>query len=402
VAGDAGAVFTSVERQHGGGLSRVQEPGLTLTLSDVNATPLLAAGHDELAAASSGVRPDQGRPYMWNRARLNRSLPKWLALFALWLVAVVAMPQQSARVPRIGYVIPAGATWAEAQHSAAIQGFLLGMRDHGYVEGRHYVMEIRSARGNPDRFADLTAELVRLDVDVLLVSVCGAPLSAARAATKSIPIVVATCNDDIVETGLVKSLQRPGGNITGLSKVTSELAPKRLALLKETLPSISRVAVLWNPGYSDFKADWRELNAAAERMGVTLHPFEFRRADELESAFAAIGRAHVDALITFSDLLTYVYAAQVAELAASTRLPAMYAFREIPDAGGLMSYGPNISDMWRQSADYVVRILRGATPANMAIEQPRRFELVLNLKTAKALGITVPGSVLLQANDRIE
>jgi putative ABC transport system substrate-binding protein len=135
---------------------------------------------------------------------------------------------------------------------------------------------------------------------------------------------------------------------------------------------------------------------------VTLYPFEFHRADELETAFAAIGHAHVDALITFSDLLTYVYAARVAELAASARLPAMYAFREIPDAGGLMSYGPNIPDMWRQSADYVVRILRGTPPADMAIEQPSRFELVVNLKTAKALGITVPGSVLLQANDRIE
>jgi putative ABC transport system substrate-binding protein len=339
---------------------------------------------------------------MGDRARLNCRPLKWIALFPLWFVAAVAVPQQSTRVARIGYVMPAAATWAEAQHSATIQGFLSGMRDHGYVEGRDYVMEIRSARGDPERFAALTAELVRLDVDVLYVPVCGAPLSAAGDATKSIPIVVATCNDDIVEAGIVKSLPRPGGNITGLSKLTPELAPKRLALLKETLPSISRVAVLWNPGYSDFKADWRELNAAAERIGVTLYPFEFHRADELETAFAAIGRAHVDALITFSDLLTYVYAARVAELAASARLPAMYAFREIPDAGGLMSYGPNIPDMWRQSADYVVRILRGTPPADMAIEQPSRFELVVNLKTAKALGITVPGSVLLQANDRIE
>ena len=339
---------------------------------------------------------------MRDRARLNRTLPKCITLLVLWFAAAVATPQQSTRVPRIGYVMPVVATWAEAQLSATIQNFLSGMRDHGYVDGRDYVMETRSARGNPERFADLTAELVRLNVDVLYVPVCGAPLDAARKATKTIPIVVATCNDDMVETGIVKSLQNPGGNITGLSKLTPELAPKRLSLLKETLPSISNVAVLWNPDYSDFKADWRELNAAAERIGVTLHSFEFRRADELETAFSAIGRAHADALITFSDLLTYVYAARVAELAASARLPAMYAFREIPDTGGLMSYGPNIPDMWRQSADYVVRILRGATPATMAIEQPRRFELVINLKTAKSLGITVPGSVLLQANERVE
>jgi putative ABC transport system substrate-binding protein len=206
----------------------------------------------------------------------------------------------------------------------------------------------------------------------------------------------------MVETGIVESLRRPGGNITGLAKLTPELAPKRLSLLKQIVPSISRVAVLWNPGYSDFKADWHELNAAAGHLGVTLHPFEFRRADELETAFEAIRRAHVDALITFSDQLTYVYAARVADLAASARLPAMYAFREIPDAGGLMSYGPNIVEMWRQSADYVARILRGAKPADMAIEQPTRFELVINLKTAKALGVTMPQSLLVQANELIQ
>ena len=337
-----------------------------------------------------------------NRVRLDRTMRKWAVLFALWPVAVVAMAAQGARVPRIGYVMPTAATWAEAALSPTLQGFLSGMRDHGYIEGRDYVVETRSARGNPDRFTDLTADLVRSNVDVLLVPVCGAPLNAARKATKTIPIVVATCNDDMVETGIVASLRRPGGNITGLSKLTPELAPKRLSLLKQTVPSISRVAVLWNPGYSDFKADWRELDAAAGHMGVTLHSFEFRRADELETAFEAIRRAHVDALITFSDLLTYVHAARVAQLTASARLPAMYAFREIPDAGGLMSYGPNIPDMWRQSADYVVRILRGAKPADMAIERPAKFELVINLKTAKALGLTMPQPLLIQANDLIQ
>ena len=205
----------------------------------------------------------------------------------------------------------------------------------------------------------------------------------------------------MVETGIVKSLRHPGGNITGLSKLTPELAPKRLSLLKETAPSISRVAVLWNPEYSDFKADWRELKGAAGRLDIKLESFEFRDSDELETAFDAIRGAHVDALITFSDLLTYVHAARLAALAASARLPAMYAFREIPDAGGLMSYGPNIPDMWRQSADYVVKILRGAKPADLAIEQPRRFELVVNVKTAKALKLTVPESLLLQADEVI-
>jgi putative ABC transport system substrate-binding protein len=324
-----------------------------------------------------------------------------VAALALWFLALPATAQPSARMPRIGYVMATGATWDEAELSPTVQGLVAGMRDHGYVEGRDYVVEARSAHGHAERFADLTAELVRLGVDVLYVPVCGAPLNAALEATKTIPIVVATCNDDLVETGKVKSLRHPGGNLTGLSKLTPELAPKRLSLLKEAVPSIAHVAVLWNPDYSDFKADWRELRTAAERTGITLRSFEFRRADELEAAFEAMRRAHVDALITFSDLLTYVHALRLAALAASARLPAMYAFREIPDAGGLISYGPNIPDMWRQSADYVVRILKGGSPGDMAIEQPRRFELVVNLKAAKALGVSIPQPLLIQADDVI-
>ena len=335
------------------------------------------------------------------RARSNLTRLKCVATLALLTVAAVAAAQQTPRIPRIGYVLPTAPTWTQASRSPTVQGFILGMRDHGYQEGRDFLMETRSALGHPERIVDLTTELVGLDVDLLLVPVCGAPLNAARKATTTTPIVVATCNDDMVETGIVKSLRHPGGNITGLSKLTPELAPKRLSLLKETAPSISRVAVLWNPEYSDFKADWRELKGAAGRLDIKLESFEFRDSDELETAFDAIRGAHVDALITFSDLLTYVHAARLAALAASARLPAMYAFREIPDAGGLMSYGPNIPDMWRQSADYVVKILRGAKPADLAIEQPRRFELVVNVKTAKALKLTVPESLLLQADEVI-
>lgn len=323
-------------------------------------------------------------------------------LFATLAAAIflcdVAMAQS--HVPRVGLV--GSRPKVEGVLNPAIRGFLVGMHKHGYEEGRDYVFEYRATSGNPERFADLTAELTRLPVDVLLVGVCGAPLDAARQASQTIPIVVATCNDDLVETGVIKSMAHPGGNVTGLSKLTPELAPKRLSLLKQTLPSISRVGVLWNPGYSAFTADWRELREAAGRMGVTLVPVEFRRADELEAAFTAIGRAHVDALITFSDVLVYNYAERVAKLAAELQIPALFAFREVPDAGGLMSYGPNIVDMWRRSADYVVKILKGAKPADMPIEQPSRLELVINLKQAKALGITVPRGVLLQADEVIE
>lgn len=303
-------------------------------------------------------------------------------------------------VPRVGFV--GVRPQAEGMLSPTVQGFLAGMQARGYVEGRDYAFEYRATLGNPERFADLTVELARLPVDVLLVPVCGAPLSAARKASNTIPIVVATCNDDLIETGVIDSMAHPGGNVTGLSKLTPELAPKRLSLLKQTVPSIARVGVLWNPSYSAFTADWRELREAAERMKVTLIPFEFRRADELEAAFAAIRRERLDGFITFSDVLVYVYAERVAKLAAETQIPALFAFREVPDAGGLMSYGPNIVDMWRRSGDYVVKILNGVKPADMPIEQPSRLEFVINMKQANALGITVPRAVRLQADYIIE
>jgi putative ABC transport system substrate-binding protein len=303
-------------------------------------------------------------------------------------------------VPRVGFV--GSLPKAEGIFSPVLRGFFVGMQEHGYEDGRDFVFEYRATLGNPERFANLTAELARLPVDVLLVAVCGAPLDAARQASQTIPIVVATCNDDLVETGVIKSMAHPSGNVTGLSKLTPELAPKRLSLLKQILPSITRVGVLWNPGYSAFTSDWRELHEAAKRMGVTLVPFEFRRPDELEAAFAAIRRARPDALITFSDVLVYTYAERVAKLAAEAQIPAMFAFREVPDAGGLMSYGPNLVDMWRRSADYTVKILNGAKPGDMPIEQPSRLELVINLKQAKTLGITVPRGVLLQADYIIE
>lgn len=322
-----------------------------------------------------------------------------LILAALLVSSLAAA--QPAHLPRIG-LVGASSGWPAASTTPLVHAFLEGMRDHGYVEGRDYVVEYRTTDGDLARWGSLTAELVRMPVDVLLVSVCGEPLNAARRATSDIPVVVATCNDDMVETGIVKSLQRPGGNVTGLSKLTPELAQKRLSLLKQTVPSISRVGVLWNPGYSDFKADWRELNAAAQHMGVTLISFEFRRTGEFEAAFDAMRQQHLDALITFSDILTYQFSGRVAELASAARLPAMYAFREVPDVGGLMSYGPNLVEMWRRSADYVVRILKGAKAADLAIEQPARFEFVVNLRTAKALGITVPRTVLLQADYVVE
>lgn len=323
-----------------------------------------------------------------------------LATCIILAASSVAVAQQSAKVPRIGFV--AGGASATFGGVPVYRAFLDGMRDLGYVEGRDFTMEVRAAQGRPERFAELTAEVVQSRVDLMLVGVCGAPLDAASRATQTIPIVVATCNDDMVETGVVASMRRPGGNITGLSKLTPELAAKRLDLLKQLVPAASRVAVLWNPGYSEFKADWREIRAAARTLGVTLHPVEFRRADEFEAAFAAIGRERVDAMIMFSDQQGYIHAKRVADLAAAARLPAMYAFREAPDAGGLMSYGPSLNQMWYRAADYVVKILKGAKPADMPVEQPTRFEMVINRQAAKALGLTIPRAILVQADQVIE
>lgn len=333
----------------------------------------------------------------------SRSVDVRIAFLCAALLAAVsscdvAIAQR--HVPRVGFV--GLRPKAEGMLSPTVQGFLVGMREHGYVEGRDYVFEYRATLDDAKRFVDLSAELARLPVDVLLVPVCGAPLNAAREASPTIPIVVATCNDDLMATGVIKSMAHPGGNVTGLSKLTPELAPKRLSLLKQTVSSITRVGVLWNPSYAAFTSDWRELREAAQRMRVTLIPFEFRRADELEAAFAAIRREHVDAFMTFSDALVYSYSERVAKLAADAQIPGLFAFREVPEAGGLMSYGPNIVDMWRRSADYVVKILNGAKPGDIPIEQPSRLELVINLKRAAALGITIPHAVRLQADYIIE
>jgi putative tryptophan/tyrosine transport system substrate-binding protein len=322
-------------------------------------------------------------------------------LFSLtMLVSSQVFAQPASHIYRIGRSYP-GPT--PAPRFSTTQAFVDGMREHGFVEGRDYVFE---DRGMPDEkfesYAKATEELVRLPVDLLLVGVCGVPMRAAKMVTQTIPIVVGTCNDDMVEAGFVKSLAHPGGNITGQSKLTPELAPKRLSLLKQTLPRVNDVAVLWNPDYADFKADWRELRAAATRLSISLHPVEFRRPEEFEAAFEEIRRQHVGALITFSDVQSWFFADRIAKLAASSHLPVIAPFRDIPDAGGLMSYGPSLIEMWHDASSYVAKILKGANPGDLPVEQPRHFELIINLKAARTLGITIPPGVLLQADQLIE
>jgi putative tryptophan/tyrosine transport system substrate-binding protein len=330
-----------------------------------------------------------------------------LAILALTSTFVSsAMPtagaaQETTKTPRIGIIAtqaPAS-TWRQSRFGEA---FLGGLRDLGYEEGRKIAIEYRSAEGNWERLPAIAAELVGLEVDALLAATCGAALNAARRATSTIPIVVATCNDDMVEAGIVASLAQPGGNVTGIQKLTPELATKRLELLKEILPEASQVAVLWDPGYSAFTADWRELQSTARAKAVKLQSAEARRLADLEEAFAVMVRERADAVITLSDTMTYNFPHRFAELAVRHKLPLMSPFREIAEAGGLMSYGPSIPDMNRRAAGYVDKILKGTKPAHLPVGQPTKFELVINLKTAKALGLAIPPEILARADKVIE
>jgi putative tryptophan/tyrosine transport system substrate-binding protein len=320
--------------------------------------------------------------------------------FTLGLLAapLAAKAQQSAKVPRIGFL----GTFPTNRHDEALRQ---GLSESGFVEGQNIAIERRYSEGRNERLPDLATTLVRLKVDVIVVD-AWAPLNAASQATRTIPIVVAACNDDLVATGLISSLARPGGNITGLSEVTPELGAKRLDLLREAAPKVRRVAVLWNPADAErssanfrfWSSDWVEVRAAAQVLGMTLQPVEIRGSANLDTAFSAMTRERADGLIAFSDPLIVFHGGRIADLAAKSRLPAMYPSREVVDAGGLMSYGPSLSDMFRRSAVYAGKILKGAKPADLPMEQPTNFELVINLKTAKALGLTIPQSLLLRAD----
>jgi ABC-type uncharacterized transport system substrate-binding protein len=325
------------------------------------------------------------------------------------MVGLLAAPpaleaQQPAKVWKIAFFggsLSAGPSF--------IQAFQQGLRELGYVEGQNIAIERRYSEGMLERLPDLAAELVRLKVDVIVVDACGAPINAASQATSTIPIVVAACNDDLVATGLISSLARPGGNITGLSELTPELGAKRLELLKEVVPRVRRVAVLWKPASSErvsdnfrfWSSDWIEMRAAAQVLGMTLQSAEIRGPEDFDSAFSTMIRERADALIAFSDPLILFNGRRIADLAAKNRLPAVYASREFVEAGGLMAYGPSISDMFRRAASYVGKILKGAKPADLPMEQPTKFELVINLKAARALGLVIPQSLLIRADQVI-
>jgi putative ABC transport system substrate-binding protein len=321
-------------------------------------------------------------------------------LMSALLGCVLSMPiaagaQPAAKVHRLGVLN------INSFSGPAGRAFFDRLNQLGYVEGRNLVVERRFPQGKGESWDDLAGELVALKPEVILVTTCGAPLDAVRRATRTIPVVVGTCTDDMVAAGIVTSLARPGGNITGQQKLTPELSVKRLELLKQVAPSATRIAVLWDPGYSDFAADWKALRQAAQVLGVTLLPFEARGPDQWEAAFAAIAGQHAEGLMTMQDANVYAHAQRLADLAVRSRLPAVFPYDLISKAGGLMSYGVDLPDMFRHAATFIDKILKGAKPGDLPVEQPTSFELLINLKTAKALNLSIPQSLLLRANEVI-
>ena len=304
--------------------------------------------------------------------------------------------QQTERVARIGRLSPTSA----AADVRVGEAFEQGLHDLGWIDGRNVTTERRFADGNPRRLSELAAELVRLKVDVIVAGSTPA-IVAARNATATIPIVMVTTGDPVA-SGLVKSLARPGGNITGLTALGQALNAKRLELLKEAVPGATRFAVLGNPTFPDTTPAVKGVHTAAQALGVQLRVVEVRDPGELDKAFAAMRSDRVKGLMVLADPMFNAHRRQIVELAGKSLLPAMYGLREFSDAGGLMFYGAGLPDMWRRAAYFVDKILKGAKPADLPVEQPTKFELVINLKTAKELGLTIPQSILLRADQVIE
>ena len=311
---------------------------------------------------------------------------------------LAAEAQQAGRVWRIGFL---GVTSGPVPGSdPSLNAFLRRLRDLGYIEGKNIALEFRYSEGRTERYPVLAAELVNLKVDVLVAESTPAAI-AAKQASSTVPIVMVSVGDP-VGAKLIDSLARPGGNITGLSLLAPELAAKRLDLLKQTLPKISRVAVLWNSANEGMRLRFRETQIAAPVLGVTLQSVTVQSPDDFNTVFAAMTRDRPESLLVLADTVTVANSRRTVEFATRNRVPAIYEWRGFVDAGGLMSYGVDFSEHFRRAAYFVDKILKGAKPGDLPVEQPSKFELVINLKTAKALGLTIPQSILVRADDVIQ
>ncbi len=315
---------------------------------------------------------------------------------ALFALCFPAEAQQPSRTHRIGLLLAPSPSF----YSSRVEAFRQGLRELGYVEGKNIAIEYRYAEGKLNRLPDLAAELVQLKVD-LIVTASNDGVLAAKKATRTIPIVFATAADP-VGSGLVPSLAKPDGNITGLSNVAQDLYGKRLELLRECFPKVARVAFLWRSGGPRENLPFTEMEVMAKVLGVKLQSLEVRGLDDFDRAFEAAKRDGAQALITYPDPVINAQHVRIVDFATKSRLPAMYAGPEYVDAGGLMSYAPRYTDSWRRAATYVDKILKGRKPADLPVEQPTKFEFVINLKTAKQIGLTIPPNVLARADKVIK
>ena len=306
--------------------------------------------------------------------------------------------QQAEQVPRVGYISPGASS--DPFRRRRFEAFRQGLRELGYVEGRNIALEPRWAKGEYDRYPALAADLVRLKAHVI-VTVGGAATKAAQQVTKTTPIVMSVVIDPL-GSGLVASLARPGGNITGLTVMASDVVGKQFELLKQAAPELSRVALLWNPDNPGSAPQLREAEAAARTLGVRLQAVEARNPQEIDRAFGAMTRERAGALVVLPDAIFGNQRKQIADLAAKSRLPSICGIPEYGEAGGLLVYSANNLDLERRAAIFVDKILKGAKPADLPVEQPTKFELIVNLKTAKVLGLTIPQSVLLRADQVIQ
>jgi putative tryptophan/tyrosine transport system substrate-binding protein len=313
------------------------------------------------------------------------------ALFAL------GFPAEAQQLKKIGVLFPSN----PAATAHLFEAFSQGLRDRGYVDGKTIVLERRYGESKAEKIAELARELVSLKVDVI-VTATDVAIAAFKRETQTIPIVMANSTDP-VGTGFVASLARPGGNITGHSTISPELSGKRLELLREVVPKLSRVAFLWNPDVRGAVLDYNQTEAAASSQGLQLQSVEVARAEDFDRGFSAITKDRAQALIVPApNPLGFANRGQIASFAQKNKLPSMYGQNEYVDAGGLMSYGPNNTDLWRRAATFVDKILKGTKPADLPVEQPMKFELIINLKTAKQIGLTIPPNVLVRADTVIK
>jgi putative ABC transport system substrate-binding protein len=322
---------------------------------------------------------------------------KWLGLWVIALVlvgtAVVAEAQQPKKVWRVGFL----SSMSPGAYAHLYTAFQQGLGDLGYIDGQNVMIKARWAEGNTERLPELAAELVDLKVDLIVATGGSITALAAKAATASIPVVF-TAGGDLVRVGLISSLARPGGNLTGLNLLTTELGIKRLELLKETFPKIRRVGILGNPGNPNHAIQVNETQAAAKQLGLQVQVLEARNLTEIESLFSKLSEKNVSALLMLSDAMLNAHRERSADLTTKSRIPTIFEFKEFVEAGGLMSYGTNIVAVYRRVAVYMDKILKGSKPAELPVEQPTNFEFLINLKAAKQMGLTIPPNVLARAD----